>query len=321
MPSVSVLIPAYNSAKYIKRSIDSVLNQTVLPSEVIVIDDGSTDETAAIAESYGGIVRVISKGRNCGQSTARNFGIQNAVGEWIAFLDSDDEWEPNKQEMALAMVKLHKTDWCMVARKEIRNDMYKNNSDPLAGDMICENYFLLVLQGKGCAPSSTMVRKSVFERVGGFNEILTTGEDLEMWWRIANVIPKISYYSQSLVRYYVDVPGSMTNSSRNESKLIAFWDAVTQITSPVDDPLNSQLFIKVRNVFASRAIRYYLRVGHYKVVDHLIGKRIISCHPLTKLLVMLPRSFSRAILLLIDRSRVGYLRLHIKRYRKLLWNS
>jgi glycosyltransferase involved in cell wall biosynthesis len=321
MPSVSVLIPAYNSAKYIKRSIDSVLNQTVLPSEIIVIDDGSTDETAAIANSYGGIVRVISKGRNCGQSAARNFGIQNAIGEWIAFLDSDDEWEPKKHQMALALVQLHKTDWCMVARREIHNNHDKSNSDSLTGDMICENYFSLVLQGKGCAPSSTMVRKSVFARVGGFNEVLTTGEDLEMWWRIANVIPKISYYSQPLVKYYVDVPGSMTNSSRNESKLIAFWDAVTQISSPIDDPINSELFIKVRNIFASRAIRYYLRAGHYKVIEQLKGKTMISCYPLTKLLVMLPRSFSKSILMLLDHSRIGYFRYHIKRYKKLLWNS
>jgi len=314
MTSVSVLIPAYNSAKYIQRSIESVLNQTVLPSEIIVIDDGSTDETAAIANSYGGIVRVISKGRNCGTPAARNFGIQNAAGEWIAFLDSDDEWEPGKNEIAIAIVESHKTDWCMVARKEVRNSSHqKSGPDSLTGEMICDNYFSLVLQEKRCAPSSTMIRKSVFSKVGGFNEILTTGEDQEMWWRIANVMPEISYYSQPLVKYYVDVAGSMTNSRRNDSKLIAFWDAVTQITSPHDDPLNSGLFIKVRNAFASKAIRSYIRMGNYKVVEHLRSKSNINFHPLTKLLIVLPKPFARAILILIHKSKAGYYWRHLKR--------
>lgn len=314
MTSVSVLIPAYNSDKYIQRSIESVLNQTVLPSEIIVIDDGSTDETADIANSYGGIVRVISKGRNCGTPAARNFGIQNSAGKWIAFLDSDDEWEPRKNEIAIAIVESHQTDWCMVARKEMRNNNHqKSNSDPLTGKMICENYFSLVLQEKRCAPSSTMIRKSVFSEVGGFNERLTTGEDQEMWWRIANVIPKISYYSQPLVKYYVDVAGSMTNSPKNDLKLIAFWDAVTQITSPLDDPENSNLFIKVRNAFASKAIRSYILMGNYKAVEHLRSKSIINFHPLTKLLIVLPKPFTRATLILIHNSKAGYFWRYLKK--------
>ena len=321
MPSVSVLIPAYNSASYIRRSIDSVLNQSLLPLEIIVIDDGSTDATAAIAISYGGIVRVITKGINCGLPAARNFGIKNAAGEWVAFLDSDDEWEPRKQEMAVAAVELHKTDWCMVARKEVRDNTYLKYSDAAAGKMICMNYFSLVLQGKGCAPSSAMIRKSVFQRVGGFNETLTTGEDQEMWWRIATVTPKISYYSQPLVRYYVNVAGSMSNSSRNESKLVAFWDSVTQIPVSTDDPDNSKLFMKVRNATASKAVRFYLRAGYFNAVDHLRKKTMITFNPLARLLLMLPKSFSRAVLQLMNNFRIGFLLRHTIKFSRSLFSG
>jgi glycosyltransferase involved in cell wall biosynthesis len=306
MASVTVLIPAYNSANHIRRSIESVLKQTVPPLEVIVIDDGSTDGTANIANSYGGIIRVISKGRNCGLPAARNFGLENAAGGWIAFLDSDDEWEPRKNEVAINLVELQKTDWCMVAQKEVHNNNRDASSDAVIGEMVCENYFALVLQGKSCCPSSIMLRKRVFDEVGGFNEKLSTGEDLEMWWRIANAIPKISYYSQPLVRYYVNVPGGMTSSPRNETKLIAFWDAVTKISSRADDSMNSELFVRVRNAFASKAIRSYLRKSLYKVVEHLKGKSMINHNPLMKLCLLLPNSFSRIIFLLLHHGMNSY---------------
>ena len=308
MSSVSVLIPAYNSASHIRRSIESVLKQTVLPLEIIVINDGSTDETESIVNAYGGIVRLISKDRNCGLPAARNFGIENASGEWIAFLDSDDEWEQKKNEIAIKLVESKKTDWCMLAQRNVHiKNASKINSYDLNGEMICDNYFSLVLQGKGCCPSSIMVRKSVFGKIGGFNERLMTGEDLEMWWRIANDIPLISYYSQPLVRYYVDTPGSMTNTRRNELKLIAFWDAISQIESSLDDSTNSELFRKVRYAFASKAIRFYLRNGYYDAVRHLKSNKLINYHPLMKLLLMLPNTFSKIICVLLYSVKNGKL--------------
>lgn len=318
MTSVSVLIPAYNSAQYLRRCIDSVLNQTVLPLEIIVTDDGSTDDTAAIANSYGGIVRVISKGRNCGLPAARNFGIENAVGDWVAFLDSDDEWEPKKNEMAIACVELHKTDWCMVARKEVRDGVFTCIADPAEGDLLCVDYFSLVLQGRGCAPSSTMVKKTVFEKVGRFNEALTTGEDQEMWWRIANVFPKIGYYSKPLVRYYVDTPGSMTNSRRNDSKLIGFWEAATRISSPPGNPANAELFTRVRNAFASKAVRSYLRTGNFEAAEFVKNHVLIECDALATLLLSIPKPVARGVLLFANKLGIGRYTRSIKRRGKSL---
>jgi glycosyltransferase involved in cell wall biosynthesis len=95
LPTISVVIPCYNGATFLRATLDSVLAQTLLPVEVIVVDDGSTDESAAIADSYGSPVRVIRQ-PNQGESVARNRGMDEAVGEWIAFCDADDLWLPEK---------------------------------------------------------------------------------------------------------------------------------------------------------------------------------------------------------------------------------
>lgn len=94
-PSISVVIPCYNGARFLREAIVSVLAQTLSPVEILVIDDSSIDDSAALAESYGPPVRVIRQ-PNQGESVARNRGIDEAQGEWIAFLDADDYWLPEK---------------------------------------------------------------------------------------------------------------------------------------------------------------------------------------------------------------------------------
>lgn len=100
---ISVVIPCYNGGEFLAEAIQSALAQTHPPCEVIVIDDGSTDDSASIAESFGPPVRVIRQ-RNQGESVARNRGIEAASGDWIAFLDADDVWMPSKLEQQLAVV-------------------------------------------------------------------------------------------------------------------------------------------------------------------------------------------------------------------------
>ncbi len=113
-PSVSAVIPCYNGAEFLREAIDSALGQTYPPLDVIVVDDGSTDDSAAIAASYGPPVRVLRQ-ENQGESVARNRGIDEARGDWIAFLDADDYWEPTKLEKQIAaaapgVVCVH-TEW------------------------------------------------------------------------------------------------------------------------------------------------------------------------------------------------------------------
>ncbi|MEQ8848772.1 glycosyltransferase family A protein [Botrimarina sp.] len=94
-PTYSVVVPCYNGAPFLRETLDSVLAQTAPPLEILVIDDGSTDDSAAVAESYGDPVRVIRQ-PNQGESVARNRGIDEARAEWVAFLDADDLWRPSK---------------------------------------------------------------------------------------------------------------------------------------------------------------------------------------------------------------------------------
>lgn len=103
-PTVSVVIPCYNGAKYLRETLDSVLAQTYQVLEVLVIDDGSTDDSAAIAESYGPPIRMIRQ-PNQGESIARNRGIEEAKGDWIAFLDADDLWLPSKIEQQIRFLE------------------------------------------------------------------------------------------------------------------------------------------------------------------------------------------------------------------------
>ncbi len=101
MIDITVVIPCYNGSRFIRETLESVLAQTLRPLEVLVIDDGSTDDSAAIAESFGEPVRVIRQ-PNQGESVARNRGIDEARGEWIAFLDADDIWKPEKLQRQMA---------------------------------------------------------------------------------------------------------------------------------------------------------------------------------------------------------------------------
>lgn len=99
---ISVVIPCYNAAAFLPETIQSVLAQTLLPCEVLVVDDGSSDRSAEVAASFGGIVRVIRQ-QNAGECAARNRGLEESRGDWVAFLDADDIWEPTKLEKQLEM--------------------------------------------------------------------------------------------------------------------------------------------------------------------------------------------------------------------------
>jgi glycosyltransferase involved in cell wall biosynthesis len=103
LPDVSVVIPCYNGASFLKQTLESALQQTIPPVEILVVDDGSTDNSAEIAAEFGSPVRVVRQ-ENRGESVARNRGIDEARGDWVAFLDADDLWAPTKLERQLACI-------------------------------------------------------------------------------------------------------------------------------------------------------------------------------------------------------------------------
>jgi glycosyltransferase involved in cell wall biosynthesis len=185
--SVSVIIPTFNRAWCLARAIESVLAQTFTDFELIVVDDGSSDETARLLGEYGDALEVIRQA-NRGVSAARNAGMAAARGRWIALLDSDDHWLPTK----LA----HQVDWlsahpryriCQTDEVWIRHGRRvnpKKRHRKYGGD-IFERCLPLCL----VSPSAVMMARSLVDEVGGFDETLPACEDYDLWLRISCTHP------------------------------------------------------------------------------------------------------------------------------------
>lgn len=180
---VSVVIPTYNRANCLGRAIDSVLSQTYSGYELIVVDDGSTDGTRDLLSSYGRHLRIIHQS-NRGVSAARNAGIDSARGDFIALLDSDDAWQPEKLAQQMAFFKANpKAMVCQTEEIWIRNGARvnpKKRHQKFSG-MIFEKTLPLCL----VSPSAVMIRRSIFDEIGWFDETLPACEDYDLWLRIA----------------------------------------------------------------------------------------------------------------------------------------
>ena len=196
---VSVIIPTFNRFSLISRAIDSVLNQTIKPFEIIVVDDGSSDNTSTFIKNNYKSVKLI-KQKNLGVSKARNVGIKNSSGDWIALLDSDDEWKKNKLEVQIK--SLSEYDYYSVCHTNeiwIRNGIrvnQKKRHQKYGGDI-----FDKCLDICRISPSSIIFKKNIIDEVGWFDEGLPICEDYDLWLRItANF--KILFIDKPLVIKY-----------------------------------------------------------------------------------------------------------------------
>jgi len=177
-----VIIPVFNREAFIARAIDSVLSQTLKPSEIIIVDDGSTDGTADILAGYHDKIKVM-RIENSGVSKARNVGIKKSQGKWITLLDSDDVWQQDKLAQQRAYHDKHPA--IMISHTEekwIRHDkeikQKKAHKKP-TGWCFEENLDFCKI-----APSTIMIAREVFEKVGYFDESLEVCEDYDLWLRI-----------------------------------------------------------------------------------------------------------------------------------------
>jgi glycosyltransferase involved in cell wall biosynthesis len=216
---VSVVIPAYNAARWIDRSLTSVLAQTVTPVEIIVVDDGSVDETADLMQRYATTVRYIRQS-NSGPSVARNRGIREARSPWIAFLDADDEWLPDKMEAQLAILR-DRPDlkWCGSACRIVENgkEPPRCPATEKVGRPTAEtelHYFAALLDWVLFVTSGFVVRRSVFDEVGGFDATLRSGEDVDLWCRVALRHPRVGYCCEPCWLYYQDNLESASRKGR-----------------------------------------------------------------------------------------------------------
>lgn len=202
---VSVLIPLYNRASFIEETVRSVMNQDYPDTELIVVDDGSTDGSDSLVESYarqGRLTLLRHPGReNRGQSAALNLALDHASGEYVAILDSDDLFLPGKLSAQVAYLQSHPEVGLVYGNGEgvdaqgrhlyeINYDNQQELSDP--NRVLLDCYFLL--------PQNSLVRRSVYDQVGGFDETLRSGQDHDMLIRIAEVT-RLAHIPVDLFRY------------------------------------------------------------------------------------------------------------------------
>jgi glycosyltransferase involved in cell wall biosynthesis len=186
MPLVSVVIPAYNAAWCIRRAVDSVLAQDYRDFELIVVDDGSQDDTAAILAGYGDTVRVISK-PNGGLSSARNAGISAAKGEFVAFLDADDWWLPQKLARQITLMGSRPDLLFCSTASAVQTPAGERLADwrcGVATASTLESIFLANAYVAGSG-SAVLAKRAAFSQAGGFDESLLSLEDIDMWMRLA----------------------------------------------------------------------------------------------------------------------------------------
>ena len=204
MPKVSVVIPTHNRASFLQAAIQSVLNQTFQDFEVIVVDDASEDQTAEVVRRFSEPrIWYIRHEINKGQGASRNDGIRRASGEYIALLDDDDEWLPEKLAKQVALLDSSSSQVGMIYTWYSQIDA---SSKRVIGRVIPEKrgrvFEELCLNNWIGTCSTVLVRRVCFETVGVFDEELAAGADYDMWLRIAKEFD-IDYIREPLVLYNV----------------------------------------------------------------------------------------------------------------------
>ncbi len=196
-PKFSVIIPVFNREKFISRAIESVLNQSYKNFELIVVDDGSTDNTSKIIKKYP--IKIITQ-QNRGVSAARNAGIKASKGEIIAFLDSDDEWKKDKLKIQANFFiknpsyKIHQTDEIWIKNGKFLNK--KKIHQKKEGYIFYDSLHLCLI-----SPSAVAIKKELFDEVGLFREDFEVCEDYELWLRVTKKYP-IGFSKEKMVIKY-----------------------------------------------------------------------------------------------------------------------
>ena len=190
LPKVSVIIPSYNRQDFVREAIASVMAQTYQGFELIVVDDGSEDDTRTVVQEFSDLypgIRYVFQS-NQGVSAARNTGVALSTGPLVAFLDSDDVWQADKLESQVTFFATHpEAQICQTEeiwlRRGVRVNPHKKHRKA-GGDIFVRSLDLCLV-----SPSAVMLRRSLFKQIGGFDPQLPACEDYDLWLRIAAILP------------------------------------------------------------------------------------------------------------------------------------
>jgi glycosyltransferase involved in cell wall biosynthesis len=204
IPTVSVIIPAYNAASYIGETLNSVIHQTYTDFEILVVDDGSSDDTSSVVKAFDDDRIICIYQSNQGVSVARNTGIFQARGEYIAFLDADDLWHQEKLKVQVNAFETESEPCVCYCDRKVFSDVNSlgvgNDDEGLNFEMSTEQLFSSLLKHNHIHCSSVMVRRKLFARSGVFDPMLRASEDSDLWMRAArytsflHIKGTLSYY-------------------------------------------------------------------------------------------------------------------------------
>jgi len=237
--TVDVIIPAYNAEKFIERTLKSVVSQTHLPEKIIIVDDGSTDETVNIINDFKKNSKVkidLHQQENRGPNAARNAGLKHSTSEFVAFLDADDIWEKEKLEKQLRIFEKNEfeklglvyTAYDLIDENDekIKQSFLVFKLDPgLRGDVFDKMFDAMKITGS-C--SGVLIKSACFEKTGFFDETLKGAEDWDMWIRISQYF-EIDYVNEVLVRVRLHRNNSHNNQIMMAKNMIMFlkkWSGI-----------------------------------------------------------------------------------------------
>jgi glycosyltransferase involved in cell wall biosynthesis len=268
MPAISVVIPTFNRKNLLIRAVNSVLCQTYKEFEIIIIDDCSDDGTTLLPFSTEDRIRFFRLPCRSGVSSARNFGVAQAGGKWIAFLDSDDEWFPRKLELQLKWMKKNQ-EFRIVQSKEIwiRNGVRVN--PPRTHQKFQGDLFEASLERCMITPSSVFLEKGLFEECGGFDESFQACEDYDLWLRITSKY-QIGLLDEFLLTRYGGHQDQLSSTVVNLDR----YRIRSMLKLLYQDQLSENQRILVRNCIIKRA--EIVANGYYKRGQRELYERFIS---------------------------------------------
>jgi teichuronic acid biosynthesis glycosyltransferase TuaG len=260
-PKVSVIMPAFNAELYIEEAIRSVIDQTFQNWELIIINDGSTDATRAIADRYvlkDDRIKLINQ-QNKKQATARNTGITIANGDWIAFLDADDLWVPVKLEKQLQMIQAYPKAGVIFSDGYIFSEGINENTSygTVAGLFEANEMYKLEYQGNYIPVLSVLFNKKHLNEIGPFDEnpFIQGCEDWDYWLRLA--INGVSFFGMEEKLFYYRKHAS---NMSNDNQLMIFAKATVFIKNLRKELLPSNEIKKI-NAFINLTVCNFLRTG------------------------------------------------------------
>lgn len=232
MRTVSVIIPTYNYGRFIKEAIDSALGQTYAPLEVIVVDDGSTDETAEVVGLFGDRVRYV-KQANAGVCAARNRGVAESSGEFIAFLDADDIWEPTKLEKQVVKFDDPEVGLVHCGLRVFDSDSGETKDLCLEGAEgdVADGLLLWEAPVVNASGSAVIVTRKAFDQVEGFDTRSKVGEDWDFCYRVARKF-KVGFVREPLINYRSHGASAHHNVDEMERGMSLFYSKAFATDDP-----------------------------------------------------------------------------------------